>query len=111
MIPKQAKKFETLDKEYSAIAKVMAHPARLAILKSLIARNNQTCQELVNQLPFTQSTVSQHLSKLKSVGLIDGASYKTATIFTVNQDNLFRFNQLFFDVFGRRKDNKQLNLF
>lgn len=95
----------------AATAKVVGHPARVAILRSLLENNHQTCKMLVDQLPFSQSTVSQHLQKLKSVGLIEGSSYKTATIYSVNQDKLTNFKKALEDIFGKQKDKKQLSLF
>lgn len=54
------------------IAKALAHPARIAILKVLIARKACVCGDIVDELPLSQSTVSQHLKELKEVGLIKG---------------------------------------
>lgn len=54
------------------IAKALAHPARIAILKVLIARKTCVCGDIVDELPLSQSTVSQHLKELKEVGLIKG---------------------------------------
>ncbi len=53
-------------------AKAMGHPARIAILKALAAKNDCICGELVVDLPLAQSTVSQHLKALKAAGLIKG---------------------------------------
>src|SRR5262245_23769880 len=92
-------------------AKVIGHPARVAIIRSLLENNHQTCKMLVEQLPFSQSTVSQHLFRLKSVGIVEGSSYKTATIYSVNQDKLANFKKALDDIFGKQKDKKQLSLF
>lgn len=53
-------------------AKALAHPARIAILNLLVTRNSSICGDLVNELPLSQSTVSQHLKELKDSGLIKG---------------------------------------
>ena len=53
-------------------AKALAHPARIAILQLLIKRDACVCGDIVDELPLSQSTVSQHLKKLKSAGLIKG---------------------------------------
>lgn len=53
-------------------AKALSHPARIAILKVLVERNACICGDIVEALPLAQSTVSQHLKELKSVGLIKG---------------------------------------
>lgn len=51
--------------------KALAHPHRLCIVKGLINKkcNVTKIQECLN-LP--QSTVSQHLAKLKAAGIIEG---------------------------------------
>jgi ArsR family transcriptional regulator, arsenate/arsenite/antimonite-responsive transcriptional repressor len=56
----------------SDIAKALSHPARISILKILSEMNVCMCGEIVDLLPLSQSTVSQHLKELKRVGLITG---------------------------------------
>lgn len=64
--------FELLEQEVALYAKALAHPARVAILKILAERNSCICGDIVDHLPLSQSTVSQHLKELKSSGLITG---------------------------------------
>lgn len=54
------------------LAKAFAHPARIAILEFLASKNACMCGDIVNELPLSQATVSQHLAELKRVGLIRG---------------------------------------
>lgn len=56
--------------ELAAIYRALGHPARLAILKRLAARDEACCGEIVDALPLAQSTVSQHLQVLKDAGLL-----------------------------------------
>jgi DNA-binding transcriptional ArsR family regulator len=56
----------------AALAKAIAHPARVAILRLLIRHDGCIVGELVGELPLAQSTVSQHLKQLKDAGLIRG---------------------------------------
>lgn len=53
-------------------AKAISHPARIAILRQLAKQVSCNCQEIVNEMPLSQSTVSQHLKELKNAGLIEG---------------------------------------
>ncbi len=53
-------------------AKALSHPARIKILKILSESNACMCGDIVELLPLSQSTVSQHLKELKRVGLIKG---------------------------------------
>lgn len=56
----------------ATLAKAFDHPARVAILEYLLS--NETCitNDLVNELPLSQSTISQHLKELKRIGIIKG---------------------------------------
>lgn len=52
--------------------KALSHPARLAILQVLARRGSCICGEIVEVMPLSQATVSQHLKVLKEAGLIEG---------------------------------------
>lgn len=60
------------EQELADLAKAIAHPARVRILKLLIERNSCICGDIVDEIPLAQSTVSQHLKQLQEVGLIQG---------------------------------------
>ncbi|MBL8003092.1 MAG: winged helix-turn-helix transcriptional regulator [Flavobacteriales bacterium] len=64
--------FTVRDNRVARYAKALAHPARVAILRFLIAKPGCVCGDIVNELPLSQSTVSQHLKELKEAGLIKG---------------------------------------
>ncbi|NND07686.1 MAG: winged helix-turn-helix transcriptional regulator [Saprospiraceae bacterium] len=64
--------FNREDEQLADIAKALSHPARIAILKVLAARQTCICGEIVDELPLSQSTVSQHLKALKQANLIIG---------------------------------------
>jgi len=52
--------------------KALSHPARLAILQTLATRGTCLCGEIVDVMPLSQATVSQHLKVLRDAGLIRG---------------------------------------
>lgn len=69
----------TKTKDYAAqelniakYAKALSHPARVAILNLLLKKQACICGDIVDELPLSQSTVSQHLKELKEAGLIKG---------------------------------------
>ena len=64
--------FTQKEVQLSEIAKALAHPARVRILNILFENNVCITGDIVDQLPLSQSTVSQHLIELKKVGLIKG---------------------------------------
>ncbi len=68
----KAEEFTLKDNRLATYAKALAHPARIAILKLLIKKQACICGDIVDELPISQSTVSQHLKELKQSGLIKG---------------------------------------
>ncbi len=64
--------FSIKENKLANIAKALAHPARIAILTLLAKRQTCVCGDIVDELPLSQSTVSQHLKELKAAGLIKG---------------------------------------
>jgi ArsR family transcriptional regulator len=58
--------------ELASLAKALGHPARVRILRILLARETCVCGEIVAELPLAQATVSQHLKVLRENGLVQG---------------------------------------
>ena len=61
--------------KYSDIAevlKVLAHPIRLCIVKNLLDNGGCNVGHMQTCLELPQSTVSQHLQKLRAAGIIEG---------------------------------------
>ncbi|MBW7886763.1 MAG: winged helix-turn-helix transcriptional regulator [Bacteroidetes bacterium] len=67
------------------IAKALAHPARIAILEFLASQNSCMCGDIVEELPLSQSTVSQHLRELKNAGLIKGDIEGAKVCYCINE--------------------------
>ncbi len=70
------------------LAKAISHPARINILKILSEKNVCMCGDIVDLLPLSQSTVSQHLKELKRVGLIEGEIEGPKVCYCLNNDTL-----------------------
>jgi DNA-binding transcriptional ArsR family regulator len=68
----RTEEFKLKDIRIARYAKALAHPARIAILNVLIKKKSCMCGNIVDELPLSQSTVSQHLKELKQAGLIKG---------------------------------------
>ncbi len=64
--------FNNRQNRLAGYAKALAHPARVAIVEYLAKTNACMCGDIVEVLPLSQSTVSQHLRELKNAGLIKG---------------------------------------
>lgn len=68
----KTEEFTVKDNKIAKYAKALAHPARVAILQLLVKKQTCICGDIVDELPLSQSTVSQHLKELKVAGLIKG---------------------------------------
>lgn len=68
----KTEEFTQADVAVAKYAKALGHPARIAILRILLERQACICGDIVEELPLSQSTVSQHLKELKEAGLITG---------------------------------------
>ena len=69
------RKPEVFDNELQDLAnfaKVISHPARLAILKYLAETKTCISGDISDKLPLSRTTVSQHLKELRDFGLIQG---------------------------------------
>jgi ArsR family transcriptional regulator len=86
------------DERIAELAKALGHPTRVAILRMLADRETCVCGELVEALPYAQSTVSQHLKVLKDAELICGESDGTSMCYCLDPETYRRFRVLLTDV-------------
>ncbi len=87
MSPADTKSFQATDEELALMAKALAHPARVAILRYLAEKSHCICGDIVEELPLSQSTVSQHLKELKRCGLIQGKVEPPRVCYCIHQKN------------------------
>jgi ArsR family transcriptional regulator len=71
-IMNKSEKFDNNLQELARFAKVISHPARLAILKYLADSKTCISGDISDYLPLSRTTVSQHLKELRDIGLIHG---------------------------------------
>jgi DNA-binding transcriptional ArsR family regulator len=77
--------FSTAQNRIAKLTKALGHPARIAILEVLLKRNTCICGELVDELPLSQSTISQHLKELKESGIIKGEIEGTSVCYCIDE--------------------------
>ncbi len=85
---------DSADEELAMLAKALAHPARVKIIRILINKNACVCGDIVDELPLAQSTVSQHLKVLKDAGLIRGEVSGPRTCYCIEPRTLRRLRAL-----------------
>lgn len=82
------------DQLLAEIAKALAHPARVQILRLLLLHDRCICGDIVDALPLAQSTVSQHLKQMKQAGLIQGEVEGASVCYCLNPAVLQRFKSI-----------------
>jgi ArsR family transcriptional regulator len=70
----------------AAVAKALGHPARVAIVAVLMARDGCVAGDIVDEVGLAQSTVSEHLRILKAAGLITGAIEHPRICYSLNPE-------------------------
>ena len=91
--------------ELADFANAIIHPARVAILKQIAARETCICGEIVEVLPLAQSTVSQHLKELLKADLITGVTEGTKSCYCINWKTFEKFEKTFNEFFTKANFN------
>jgi len=81
----KAAEFTLKDNRLANYARALSHPARVAILQLLIRKQACICGDIVEEIPLSQSTVSQHLKELKKAGLIKGDIDGTKVCYCIDE--------------------------
>ncbi|PKQ05835.1 MAG: transcriptional regulator [Alphaproteobacteria bacterium HGW-Alphaproteobacteria-11] len=74
--------------DIAAIAKALAHPARIHIVRLLLARKSCIGCDIVDEVGLAQSTVSEHLRILKAAGIITGEIERPRICYSLNPASL-----------------------
>lgn len=78
--------FTEAQNQLAAIAKVLGHPARIAILQQVFETDTCVCGDLVESIGLAQPTISQHLKELKNAGIIKGTVEGTRVCYCLDTE-------------------------
>ncbi len=81
--------------------KTLGHPARLVILENLRS-GEKSVNELQVALGADQSTVSQHLTKLRSGNIVDIRKEGTTAYYSVRDPMIFQLMDLAREIFNNQ---------
>jgi predicted transcriptional regulator len=93
--------FKKRQNRMAALAKAFDHPARVAIIEYLLQNNTCICNDLVNELPLSQSTISQHLKELKQIGMIKGEVEGPKLNYCIDEQVWEEAKDIFINLFSR----------
>ncbi len=87
--------------ELATFAKLISHPARLAILKYLAETKTCISGDISDKLPLSRTTVSQHLKELRDMGLIHGEIDGLKVSYCLCGTEIERFKSTFYSFFDK----------
>lgn len=91
-----------MDKNFKAyneaadILKALAHPVRLCIVRGLLEKGRCNVTYMQDCLELPQSTVSQHLQKLRGAGIVETDRNGLEIHYTVADERVKKLVQIFF---------------
>lgn len=89
--------YKELD-ELSELLKALAHPVRLCIARGLLQRGSCNVTHMQECLEMPQSTVSQHIQKLKQSGIIIGERNGLEIHYRLRDDRIIQLVSSIIDV-------------
>jgi DNA-binding transcriptional ArsR family regulator len=95
--------FTPQQNQLATYAKALAHPARIAIVEYLMERGACVCGDIVEELPLSQSTVSQHLRELKAAGIVQGNTEGTSVCYCLDTNCCSNMQGIFAQLFSKMR--------
>jgi ArsR family transcriptional regulator len=94
MVSIQDKKIQEDRETFALLCKALCHPTRVKIIQYLKQVDQCICGTIVDILPLSQSTVSQHLKVLKEADLIRGVIDGPRTSYCLNKEIFNQFKKM-----------------
>jgi predicted transcriptional regulator len=83
--------------ENAELLKILAHPVRLCIVNGLIKNGGCNVGHMQNCLGMPQSTISQHLQKLRTAGIIEGERNGLEVSYRICNDKVKKLMEVLFE--------------
>jgi DNA-binding transcriptional ArsR family regulator len=84
-------------------ASALSHPARIAIVNFLQSHGRASCGEIVEHLPLSQPTVSQHIKTLLEAGLLMQEPLGQKMLYQLNCERMLSFCHSFQCTLGTQE--------
>lgn len=97
--------FNSKQNQLATIFRVLANPARIAILQYISEQPSCICNDIVEEIGLSQPTISQHLKELKSIDLIQGEIDGKSICYCINVEKWKEIQDLLNTFFNKTKFN------
>lgn len=84
--------------EKAELFKAISHPIRLCILEMLLRNNKINVTDMQCCIEVSQSTISQHIAKLKAAGIIKGEREGVEKYYSISNEEIERIIKLILQV-------------
>jgi DNA-binding transcriptional ArsR family regulator len=86
-------------------SKALGHPVRVFIMEFLVKNSEKCCYsgDMAEELPIARSTLSQHLTELKTAGLIQGEINPPYIKYCINKEGWAEAKKLLKSFFKKEK--------
>ncbi len=85
-----------LIRQKAALLKALSNPVRLCIVRELMNRESCNVSSMQNCLQLSQSTVSQHLGRLRDMGIIKFERKGTEVYYSIASDEAAKVVEVLF---------------
>jgi ArsR family transcriptional regulator, arsenate/arsenite/antimonite-responsive transcriptional repressor len=102
---KKGKVFTSEQEKIARYAKALGHPVRVFIMDFLVKNADKCCYsgDMAEELPIARSTLSQHLSELKTAGLIQGEINPPYIKYCINKEGWTEAKKLLKSFFRKKQ--------
>ena len=97
--------FNDTTNQIARLAKVISHPARIAILKYISEQEGCICNDLVEEIGLSQATISQHLTVIGNEGLLKGTFTGKKKSYCLNVERFEELQMLLNSFLNKTKSN------
>ena len=97
--------FNQKQNELAQIFRVLANPARIAILEYISSQKACICNDIVDEIGLAQPTISLHLKELKNMNLIEGEIEGKKKCYCINLERWAEVQLLLDEFFETTKTN------
>lgn len=95
------------DEELALVARALAHPARIKILRILAGHDTCTGADVFPEIGLAQSTISEHLRILKEAGVVSAAASGNHMCYCLVPAALVRLGRSVTDVLKATETERQ----
>ncbi len=85
-------------REKASLLKALSNPVRLCIIRELLKREECNVSSMQHCLELSQSTVSQHLGRLRDMGIISGERKGTEVYYRVTSEEAANIIRVLFET-------------